>query len=84
MNLAVAAYSFVVKGATIATQGLKAALVSTGVGAVAVALGSVASAFMSVEQETLDSTEAMEGWIETAKGVYEYQGDLPVSPTNDR
>ena len=83
LNLAVAAYSFVVKGATIATQGLKAALVSTGVGAVAVALGSLASTFMTVDEQTQEATDSMNGYADAIDGVGDSINNLPVSPTND-
>jgi hypothetical protein len=84
VSLAVSAYAFVVKGATIATQGLKAALVSTGVGALVVLLGSLVGTFMSVDEQTQDATNSLDGYADAINEVADAYGRLPVTNTTDR
>ncbi len=83
VSLAVGAYTFVVKGATVATQGLKAALVSTGVGAVVVALGSLASTFMTVDEQTQNATDSMNEYAGAVDAAGNAISGLPVSNTTD-
>ena len=70
VNTIIKLYTAGVIGATTATKALKYALVSTGLGAIAVAVGTIASSWL----ETADNTEAATDALE------EYQGYITEIP----
>lgn len=68
---AIALYTFVTNGATLATQLLRAALLATGVGAVVVIVGSLISAMSSLTNETDKLKEAQEKFNDAQKHDFE-------------
>lgn len=83
IQIAVVTYTAGTMTAVAATQALKAALISTGIGAIIVGLGTLASMFVSTTAETEEATLAMDEYQDAVTGVVEKLKDLPTSNTND-
>jgi hypothetical protein len=59
LTAAKSVYTFVTNGATVATRAFRAALVSTGIGALVVALGFLVEKLLSTENQTDETTESL-------------------------
>lgn len=79
VSAAVAIYTFATLGAVAATTALKAALLSTGVGAILVGLGAIAGAFASTGNEAEDAKNKVEAFNNAAANPK----SIPASPTNE-
>lgn len=72
---AVKAYEFATKLATISTKALKIALIGTGIGALVVALGTLASAFIEAGEASKTARDAVTADdLENGETFWEYQG----------